>query len=343
MTTKPKLGRFGAFRTPDAAPAGETLVRRSHLDQLPALPLVIEPALPDVDVVRWAAAHRDELTADLQTAGAILFRGFAIAPERVEAFVEAVSGPALDYTERSSPRHRVGGHVYTSTDYPADQTIFFHNENAYAHTFPLKLFFYCVTPAAEGGETPLADVRKVYARLDPDLRARFEREGVRYVRNYRGDLGLDWRTVFQSDDRHEVEARAKASGYDVEWRESGRLRTRRVGPAVRRHPQTGETVWFNHAAFFHLSTLAPAVQAGLRTLGEAELPHQTYYGEGEPIPDDVAAALRAAYDAESVRFPWQTSDLLMIDNMLVAHARSPFRGAREVRVAMSEPFSGEIA
>jgi len=37
-----------------------------------------------------------------------------------------------------------------------------------------------------------------------------------------------------------------------------------------------------------------------------------------------------------VSFPWQPGDLLMLDNMLVAHGREPFAGRREILVGMAE-------
>jgi alpha-ketoglutarate-dependent taurine dioxygenase len=48
--------------------------------------------------------------------------------------------------------------------------------------------------------------------------------------------------------------------------------------------------------------------------------------------------IRGAYDSETVKFDWQRGDLLLVDNMLVAHGREPFTGNRKVLVAMAEPF-----
>jgi hypothetical protein len=106
------------------------------------------------------------------------------------------------------------------------------------------------------------------------------------------------------------------------------------------HPQTGEPVWFNHATFFHVSTLPEAVREGLAAgLAEEDLPANTYYGDGSPIEPETLEHLRAAYREETVLFPWRQGDLLMLDNMLVAHGRSPFRGPRKILVAMADPIS----
>jgi alpha-ketoglutarate-dependent taurine dioxygenase len=161
-----------------------------------------------------------------------------------------------------------------------------------------------------------------------------------YVRNFGDGFGLAWQDVFQTADKQAVERHCRAKGIETEWKEGDRLRTRAVRRALARHPKTGELVWFNHATFFHLSTLEPTVrQALLEEFEESELPTNTYYGDGSAIDPEVLEQLRAAYDAEIVRFPWQEGDLLMLDNMLVAHGRAPFSGPRQILVGMAEPVS----
>lgn len=305
------------------------------------LPLVLTPAVAGVDPLAWAAESRAGIEERLLRHAALLFRGFGLPGiEGLQAFVRAVCGDLLEYKERSSPRSELGDRVYTSTDYPAEQPIFPHNEHSYARRFPLKLFFSCVTAAETGGETPVGDTRRILGHIDPDVRRRFEEKGWMYVRNFHPGFGLAWQTVFQTDDPVRVEAYCREAGIDCEWRSGGRLRTRQVRPATARHPRTGEAVWFNHATFFHVSTLPAAIREPLlRDFGEEDLPNHTWYGDGSPIEPEVAEHLRQAYLREMVAPPWQEGDILLIDNMLAAHARNPFTGSRKVLVAMADPHT----
>lgn len=302
-------------------------------------PVVLSPAFEGVDLVAWAASNRGPIEEHLRATGGVLFRGFGGGgAEELERLIRAVSGEPLDYGERSSPRRLVSGRVYTSTDYPAHQPIFFHNENSYQHVWPMKLFFHCETPAGLGGETPTSDTREVLRLLRPRTVERFAERGVMYVRNFGDELGLAWRTVFQTEDRAAVEDYCRAAGIAFEWREGDRLRTRAVRPALASHPLTGERVWFNHAAFFHVSTLDESIRDGLlASMPEEELPSNTYYGDGSPVEPGALDEIREAYSRASSSFAWRRGDTLLLDNMLRAHSRSPYAGERRVLVGMSEP------
>jgi len=321
----------------------EGAVKESPLVEGRTLPVVIEPAINGVDLIAWAASRKEMIESRLSLSGAILFRGFEVGDAATfERFVRSVAGEPLEYRERSSPRHQVSGRVYTSTDYPASQSIFMHNENSYQRAWPMKLFFFCETPPGEGGQTPIADVRRVLGRISPATRERFMRKNVMYMRNYADGLGLSWQTVFQSDDRAEVEAYCGKAGIRFEWKQDNTLRTRQVGRAIVVHPRTGEEVWFNHAAFFHISTLDSALGESLiEAVGEENLPNNTYYGDGSPIDGATLDEIREAYRQESVFFPWRRGDILMLDNMLAAHGRAPYSGARKILTAMAQPFAPE--
>jgi alpha-ketoglutarate-dependent taurine dioxygenase len=303
-------------------------------------PLVIKPSLEGVDPVNWVESNKDLIESWLLEHGGLLFRDFSF--ERVdqfERFVNVLSPQLLEYRERSSPRSRVQGNIYTSTEYAAGENIFLHNENSYQHVWPMKVYFFCETPAQSGGETPVADIRRVLQSLSPQTVATFKARQCRYVRNFDQMLGLSWQAVFQTQDRALVESYCREANISFEWKDHDRLRTSAVRPAIAIHPRTGEPIWFNHVAFFHVSTLAPAIQEGLLvTVGEEDLPANTYYGDGSSIEPQVLDDIREAYRRATCLVAWKRGDVLLLDNMLMAHGREPYVGARKILVALAEPF-----
>jgi alpha-ketoglutarate-dependent taurine dioxygenase len=339
---RPNIGGVGVARRKPINLSQDSLISLSYLNPEKRLPLVIKPAVEGVNLSAFIESRRKVVNANLLEHGAILFRRFDVrSVADFKQFVANACGELLVYTDQTSPRHEVAGGVYTSTDHPADQSIFLHNENSYASTWPLKVFFYCQTPAGQGGETPIADTRRVLKRIDAATRERFIRKGWMLVRNFGDGFGLPWQTAFQTDDKTEVERYCHQGGIEFEWKDENRLRTRQVRQVVAKHPQTGEEVWFNHATFFHITTLAASIrEALLAEFAEQDLPYNTYYGDGTPIESEVLEELREAYGREKVMFGWEQGDVLMVDNMMVAHGRSPYVGERKVLVGMAEPFSG---
>jgi alpha-ketoglutarate-dependent taurine dioxygenase len=304
------------------------------------LPWLIEPDAgairpPIVDAV-------PRLRADLGDAllehGALLFRGFAIdGPGDFQAFAGAL-GSVRDYVGGNSPRSEVIDHVYSSTEYPRSLEIALHNEMAYLGRWPSRVAFYCMTPALEGGETPLADCREILESLGSRLRDRLEREKVVYIRNLHGGngTGLSWQASFRTEDRATVEARCRDDGVAWEWLEKGGLRTTSMREALSAHPKTAERVFFNQIVLWHHSSLAPQLRefyAG-RGMGPDDFPHNCCWGDGTPIADEDVAELRACVARSTVSFPWRRGDTLLVDNVLVAHGRRSFRGVRKILVSL---------
>lgn len=319
----------------------QDLIETGFLPGLDGFPLVVRPGLDGVDLVSWSAGHRPWIEEKLLAHGAILWRGFDVADvERFREVARAIAPELLDYTERAAPRNEVGSQVYTSTEFPADQWIPLHHEMSYSHNWPTKLFFYCDQPPRSGGRTPLVQDRGLLERLDPEIREPFLEKKVMYVRNYGQGVDLPWQQAFQTEDRAAVEAYCRSAGAEVEWLDGERLRTRSVRQVTATHPRTGDVLWFNHAHMFHSSNLEPAVRDALRShLAPDELPRNAFYGDGSPIPDEIAEAIRTVYREESVGFDWQKGDVLLLDNFLTSHGREPFEGPRRIVVAMAELYT----
>ena len=317
----------------------ESLIKTNFFYPTNSVPLIISPAIDGVNLAAWAAKNWDFINVHLMKYGGILFRNSNVNGfEEFEQFIKATSrGELLEYTYRSTPRTQVNGKIYTSTEYPPNQSIPLHNENAYSSIWPMKICFFCIQPAKQGGETPIADSRKIFECLDPVIKERFIQKKVMYVRNY-GEIDLSRQDVFQTQNRIEVESYCSKVGIEFEWRGSNNLRTRQVCQAVAKHPKTNEMVWFNQAHLFHFSSLKPEVRESLLSVfKEDDIPRNAYYGDGSPIEISVLDEIREVYKCEAVTFSWQEGDILMLDNMLTAHGRMPFLGTRKVVVGMAEP------
>ena len=314
-------------------------LRAGPLRRESALPWLVEPeAGAGPPPIAGLATRVPDLDGTLLRHGAILFRGFAAAgPEDFRAFADAI-GSARDYVGGNSPRSEVIARVYTSTEYPRNLDLALHNEMAYLDRWPARLAFCCMTPAAEGGETPIADCRRILDALEPPLLDKLRRRKVRYVRNVHGGkgTGLSWQASFRTENRATVEARCREDGVAWEWGDAGDLRTTIVRDALAVHPKTREPVFFNQIVLWHHSSLAPKLRDvyAATGMGPDGYPHNCSWGDGTPISDEEVAQLRAAVAHATVAFPWERGDVLLIDNVLVAHGRRPFRGPRQILVSL---------
>jgi alpha-ketoglutarate-dependent taurine dioxygenase len=326
-----------------SAGAPRSWVEIAALKSDASIPVAVTPKIDNVDLVTWCAMERNRLNGLLHQCGALLFRGFDLMPKRDLTRLATALGYALmPYSEQSSPRRTVGELIYTSTDHPANEAILLHNENSYAARWPAKILFCCERPATAGGETPIADCRKILERIPAPSLAEAIAKGILYLRNFIPGCGVPWQKAFQTPVRDEVERYCRAAKIAWEWRPGGELRTWAQRPAVRRHPSTREPVWFNQALLFHASSLSERQrEVLLRSGAVADLPQHAYYGDGSSIETSVVNDWAAAQAAETVTFSWRKNDVLLLDNMLVGHGRAPYAGDRSVIVAMANPVSAD--
>ncbi|MCC5658374.1 amino acid adenylation domain-containing protein [Nostoc sp. XA010] len=320
----------------------EQLVKTGYLQPGQTLPFVCQPNVSGLDVIDWAKSNREFLETNLLKHGAILFRGFNTnSVTDFENFAQAIC-PELFGEYGDLPREGLGGKVYGSTPYPADKAILFHNESSHMHRWPMKIWFYCVQPAQARGETPIVDCRKVYQLLDAQIREKFATKGLMYVRNYTDGLDVSWQNFFHTTDKSAVERFCNQNGIEWEWQAEDGLKTKEIRQAIAKHPKTGEWVFFNQIQLHHIAYLDTSVRESLLSLFDEEnLPRNVYYGDGAPIEQSVIDEVTAVYKQAEIIFPWQKGDVLMLDNMLAAHARNPYVGKRKIVVAMGEIVNGK--
>lgn len=336
--------RFTQIRKSPVQLSEIELIKTELLDPQRSFPLVIQPNLPEIDLLEWARSNRDFVQTKLLQHGALLFRGFDVnSVQRFEEFADACC-PNLFGNYGDLPREDDTSRIYHSTPYPNAKTILFHNESSHLSRWPLKQFFHCVKPSETGGETPIVDCREIYRALPPGLADKMLDKGLLYIRNFIPGYDVKWQDFFKTEDRQEVEAICRRASMDFEWKDDT-LMTKQFRSAATRHPQTGEHTFFNQIQLHHVSCLDPEVRDALFALFRREdLPRNVCYGDGSPIEDEVVLKITELYWKHAMAFPWQAKDILMLDNMLMAHARNPYTGSRKIVVAMGEMVTtGDLA
>jgi alpha-ketoglutarate-dependent taurine dioxygenase len=314
----------------------------------------------------WIQANHDWTRQQLRTWGALLFRGFEVRDAAAfERVARAVDDELKNEYLGTSPRNALTSHVFTASELPPFYPIPQHCEMSFTKRPPRRLFFCClVEPQAGAGETPLCDFRRVLADLDPALVERFEKRGIRIVRNYAGAGSASrfnpfqlkrWNEMFLTDDREAVEKRCREEGFEPVWTGGDGLRLVSSQPVVRTHPETGEAVWHNHVTTFHPSQAAgeyrriyelrPTMKHWLvlqvarilekleRRRPSEELAMHCTHLDGSPMADADVEAIRAAVWKHLVVHPWKLGDVVAIDNFAVSHGRLPYAGPRLVAVA----------
>lgn len=320
------------------------------------LPLVIEPAnknMPLSELLKLMDTHNDFFKQNLLKYGGILLRNFPIETEKDFADVirHMKTGHFIDYIGGDSPRTKVVDGIYTSTEAPPSIKIPLHNELSFVKNFPSHIYFFCKIPPVEKGETIIADARKVYQSINPDVKKRFIDKKIRYVSCYffkskvmnllnkLQNSHKSWTTVFETDKKPEVEQKCRENEFAYQWNKNDWIQISQVRPAAIAHPETKEMVWFNQA---HLFDFSPKLLGWWRYIG-AKLfyfrkhtrLHEVYHGDNSNIDRSDLYHVLDVLDQNTVSFPWQKGDVMILDNVLAMHGRATFTGKRRVLTAMT--------
>jgi len=318
------------------------------------LPVVIRPMAGE-SLPEYFSAAGGSIVETLRQHGAILFRGFSLrtADEFQAACACLFKNELHSYIGGISPRRELLPGVFESTQLPAHLHMPQHNEMSYLPAPPRTIVFFCEVEPTEGGETPLAGSRAILEAIPVALRKKFERYGVRYHRQMYGPrrnalyaalnrwlkVRRSWMETFSTTDRAEVERICAMQGGTPHWDHEEGLSVTTNLPATRRHPETGEPLWFNHVASFLVSPRSMGRWRywlyRLAYTDPLKRPAHATFGNGDPITADQLKTIHRAIDGATIRFRWQQGDFLLLDNFTVTHGRMPFRGNRRILVAMS--------
>jgi alpha-ketoglutarate-dependent taurine dioxygenase len=325
-----------------------------------ARPIVVEPttaayrrALP-----RILSTHWTQLAELLYRHGAILLRGFAVECEReLENAILSVPGvrPMAGYFMAEPGRDRVAGTTHTFHTNTLAKTGgalrigAIHSENYYSPDVPALQCFWCKQAPPLGGETAVFSMADVYDRLSSASRSKLEHKRS-FVRSWPlSAVAARYRVPEPA-----LESFLAGDGWPVVT-SGGERRVALYKPSVWCHPRTGRrALQINLSA--ELATFDDQIRrrAGQQYAGWRWAFHRLSWRfppRRRPPTKTGPPGVGALLDAQEIEsladsvwrsrsvFTWRRGDVLLLDNLQVAHAGMPGVGRRELRVMLCNPVA----
>jgi hypothetical protein len=142
---------------------------------------------------------------------------------------------------------------------------------------------------------------------------------------------VTWDSAFNTQSRSEVEAHCRQLGLQESWNTDGGLTVITSMHAFTDHPKTGERFYRSH---IHSGGRVSAETADASETTQQRSPSGYRFENGETLTSAETATITSIFDKIECSFPWSDGDIMMLDNLQVAHGRNPFSGQREVLVAL---------
>lgn len=251
--------------------------------------------------------------------GLLHFRGFGADPEAFEEFSGRFSDDFMTYMgggyfrrtiNESGDRSIMSVNYYLGRPQQATFELPIHGEMYYLDQRPVVIWFYCVEPAVEGGETSVVDGAALYAELEESTKRLFAEKRLLYIRHYEE---ADWKKRFQTEDLDVVRAFCEEQGQRFRAdEERGTVDTEYL------HPATIESRWGGQTVF--INNILPVIwqeRHGRDT-------NLVRLEGGDPIPAEVIEEIEEGCRRLRKLVPWERGELVMLDNTRVLHGRQSF-------------------
>lgn len=286
---------------------------------------------------QWIQRHRSDIDAALWSDGYVLFRGFEVGGLDGFENSAAVACDMLYKHYGDLPLASASDNVYFATPYPKHLEIQFHNEASHTHTWPSRQLFYCLEPAPEGGEWTLSDGRKVLAALPQEMLSEFRAKGLVYRRRFIRGLDASWQQFFKVDTLEQLRDKIAPTGHEIDAPSENDVTVSFRTHAVLQVPERGTEAWFNQILLHHPAALPQEVDALLcKHFSRDKFPRTVFFGDGSEIPAEWVKTIDSVLNQCSTRIPTQANDVLLVNNLLLAHGRRPYAGNRQIRVALGD-------
>lgn len=235
--------------------------------------------------------------------GVLLFRGFGVDYEQMKTFAEKFSSRFVLDKDRPIVDSR---NKYVTLVDPGMHYVSPHCENANSPFRPDVIWFCCGVPASQGGETLYWDGVRVWKELDEELQQLFIAKKIKFFQKF---PAADWKRFLGvgatlADVKRTLNG---IRGLSYKINEDQSVSLEYVCSAV------VKTKYDHQDAFANSLISEYKNPRGVVT-----------FADGSPIPSAVINQIQQVMNNLTEVIPWQSGDLVMIDNSRFLHGRRSF-------------------
>lgn len=246
--------------------------------------------------------------------GAVVIEGLDLTRDGFPMFTERFANNFMEYlggadNDRDSALGNSTTVLTVTGGNTAKQAIPLHGEMFYTQPRPHTLFFSCMRPANENGETTICDGVALWNAMPEAARKLFEDNKLVYRRIYNDDA---WHKVYKTDDIEAVAKLCERTGVKLIRNEDGTIETI--------HTCYG---YFDHKAgrSFVNSILTWAAREYLAGIQDSKL----RFEDGSELPKEMLYKINEIAETLTVEIPWKPGTVAIVDNMRVMHGRRAYQ------------------
>jgi alpha-ketoglutarate-dependent taurine dioxygenase len=276
---------------------------------------------------RSAASVPETLSGLLEERRCVILRGFGFSVDDFAQITSAITGDFGTYqgggfTTGPFSRSTVNNDktILTATGSTQDFPMSLHGEMYYLKDPPEMIWFFCETGVPEGGETTVGDGVQIFRDLPEGIRKRFLEQKVCYRRRL---AAADWPVTFQTEDKSGAERFCQSKSLELQWEEDGSAVTRYYASAVRQTAQ-GEPAFINSVLLLALGEQAILSGQVAKISPEAASIKADFvvrWEDESPLGEETIRQINKACTRNEVALPWQSGDIVAVDNRSVMHGR----------------------
>lgn len=261
----------------------------------------------------------------LKNHGAVLIKGLDLTREGFPTFTERFLDTFIEYVggadnDRGSALKGSNTVLQVTGGNTAKFAIPMHAEMFYTEPRPKTMFFACMRPADENGETTIADGVAIWNDLPHDVKKLFETKKLVYRRIYNDET---WHNVYKTDDLNRVRELCAQTGVALIENENGVIETIHSCHAYYDHPA---------GRAFVNSILTWAGREYLLGKDDSKL----RFEDGSELSKDMLWAINDICEKHTVNIPWQPGNVALVDNYRVMHGRRAYEDTgRDIIMRMS--------